>query len=66
MRKAVEKLLEKARKNNFPDDITKILQREDLSVDIIDRIYHYYDTNRPDRQGNPGGHGKLAAGRTLR
>ena len=44
MRKAVEKLLEKARKNNFPDDITKILQREDLSVDIIDRIYHYYDT----------------------
>lgn len=48
MRKAVEKLLEKARKNNFPDDITKILQREDLSVDIIDRIYHYYDTNRQE------------------
>lgn len=48
VRKAVEKLLEKARKNNFPDDITKILQREDLSVDIIDRIYHYYDTNRQE------------------
>lgn len=46
MRKTVEKLLEKARKNNFSDDIIKILQREDLSVDIIDRIYHYYDTNR--------------------
>lgn len=48
MRKAVEKLLEKARKNNFPDDIIKILKREDLSVDIIDRIYHYYDTNKQE------------------
>lgn len=46
MRKAIEKIIEKAYKYNYSDDIINILKREDLSVDIIKNIDYYYYNNR--------------------
>ncbi len=46
MRKAVEKIIEKAYRYNYSDDIINILKREDLSVDIIKNIDYYYYNNR--------------------
>lgn len=46
MRKAVEKIIEKAYKNNYSDDIINILKREDLNIDLIKNIDYYYYANR--------------------
>lgn len=46
MRKAVEKIIEKAYKYNYSDDIIDILKREDLTVSTIEQIHNYYYANK--------------------